>query len=76
MVIENGDQEFFLHAAVVSPEAYRRKPPEATPDYFIQIPVQPHSPFAHKHELYPQGWRRRLKKIVLISEQIEPILIL
>lgn len=70
MVLENRIQEVSLNTTIVPPEAYCGKLPEAISKYFFKIPVQPCPIFDHVHELYAEGWRRNLKKVELVGDEV------
>ena len=76
MVLEDRNQEVSLNTTIVPPEAYFGKLPEAISKYFFKIPVQPCPIFDLVHELYAKGWRRNLNRVVLLGDEVQPILVL
>ena len=76
VVLDDGDQEVSFHTAVVPTETDCRKSPETIPQYPFKIRIQVYPPYVHRHELYCEGWRRNLNKIILVGDEVESILVL
>lgn len=76
MVFENGNQEIFRHAAVVSTKTYFRKPPKTCPEKLLEIVIELQTPGRNGHEGHTKRWRGDLNEVISVRRKVEPKLIL